>query len=299
MSDLFVCPLDRGRITDRRCVSCGAVFPVVTTESRRDVIDYRALGHVTTRDVPVRIPATRPDEIDLSAFGAAARSSFQAPSRGELRREYGTKLQREVLYYLHQARETFGAGARVLDLGCGNGGNKRYLLAHGFSDVIAVDYFPTTGARGARGRAPAPVPGRQHGCRVVDRDRGALRAAVRRHQRNRRVLRPGGRFIGSVSFWESWHGRSCFHMTPDGIAVLCASADLALVDLWPGWGFIPALLAHGLGLPGSGGSRTRCSGVRWRLRAHARRERGPIASVPYRGSFGLVAGRAQSLITNP
>jgi SAM-dependent methyltransferase len=250
MSELFVCPLDRGPIADRRCVSCGTVFPVVTTESQRDVIDYRAVDHVTTRELPVRVPANRPDVIDLEAFGAAGRSSFQAPSRGELRRGYGTKLQREVLYYLHHARETFGAGARVLDLGCGNGGNKRYLLAQGFIDVIAVDYFPTTGAEALADAHRLPFE--DASMDVV------LSTATVEHfaqpfvaiSEIARVLRPGGRFIGSVSFWESWHGRSCFHMTPDGIAVLCASADLALVDLWPGWGFIPALLAHGLGLPG-------------------------------------------------
>ena len=298
MPELFVCPLDRGRITDRRCVSCGAVFPVVTTESRRDVIDYRALGHVTTRDVPVRIPATRPDEIDLSAFGAAARSSFQAPSRGELRREYGTKLQREVLYYLHQARETFGAGARVLDLGCGNGGNKRYLLAHGYSDVIAVDYFPTTGAEALVDAHRLPFP---DGSMDV-----VLSTATVEHfalpfvaiSEIARVLRPGGRFIGSVSFWESWHGRSCFHMTPDGIAVLCASADLALVDLWPGWGFIPALLAHGLGLPGF--RRVTYAMQRTFDRVYAL-TRGESAARSHQfrtaGSFGLVAGK--SSITNP
>src|SRR5262249_42886882 len=59
-----------------------------------------------------------------------------------------------------------------------------------------------------------------------------------------RVLRPGGVALMGVSFWESWHGESFFHFTPNGVYALCGQAGLELVDLWSGWGFIPAVLSH-------------------------------------------------------
>jgi len=64
-----------------------------------------------------------------------------------------------------------------------------------------------------------------------------------------RVLKAGGYFLGGASFWESWHGSSYFHLTPDGWNALLQHAGMQMEDLWPGWGVIPALIHHVL-IPG-------------------------------------------------
>jgi len=63
-----------------------------------------------------------------------------------------------------------------------------------------------------------------------------------------RVLNSKGILIASGSFWESWHGNSCFHFTPGGIELLCQFSDLKLLDMWSGWGFIPSVSSHAFGL---------------------------------------------------
>jgi len=52
-----------------------------------------------------------------------------------------------------------------------------------------------------------------------------------------RVLRPAGRFSGSVAFLEPHHHASCFHLTADGLVHVLAAAGLDVVGVWPqeGW----------------------------------------------------------------
>jgi SAM-dependent methyltransferase len=50
----------------------------------------------------------------------------------------------------------------------------------------------------------------------------------------RRVLRPGGAFIGSTSQLEPYHSRSLWNYTPFGFAELVAKAGLVLVEIRPG-----------------------------------------------------------------
>ncbi|MBS7791921.1 class I SAM-dependent methyltransferase [Roseococcus sp. SDR] len=50
----------------------------------------------------------------------------------------------------------------------------------------------------------------------------------------RRVLRPGGRFIGSVSQLEPFHSNSYWNFTYFGFATLAVDAGLELVELRPG-----------------------------------------------------------------
>ena len=63
-----------------------------------------------------------------------------------------------------------------------------------------------------------------------------------------RVIKNDGTLIATGSFWEGWHGNSCFHFTPGGINLLCQFAGFQLLDIWSGWGFIPSVATHALGL---------------------------------------------------
>ena len=65
-----------------------------------------------------------------------------------------------------------------------------------------------------------------------------------------RVLRPGGYFLGSVSFLEPWHDDSLFHMTPAGVAELLTLAGFSIEYIWPGRGWhafyaIPSMAFRG------------------------------------------------------
>lgn len=56
-------------------------------------------------------------------------------------------------------------------------------------------------------------------------------------QEARRVLKAGGRFVGSVSFLEPWHDDSFFHMSPLGVFEMLAQAELVPEYIWPGRGY--------------------------------------------------------------
>lgn len=62
-----------------------------------------------------------------------------------------------------------------------------------------------------------------------------------------RVLKPGGCFIGSVSFLEPWHDESYYHMTPNGVWQMLASAGLRPLYIWPDpdWSGFRAILKMG------------------------------------------------------
>jgi SAM-dependent methyltransferase len=63
-------------------------------------------------------------------------------------------------------------------------------------------------------------------------------------QEIRRVLRPGGVFLGTVSQGEPFHA-SYFHLTPWGLVALAEAASLELVRLWPGPDALVALSEMG------------------------------------------------------
>lgn len=58
-----------------------------------------------------------------------------------------------------------------------------------------------------------------------------------------RVLRPGGVFSGSVAFLEPSHGRSHFHVAPDGLLHVLRSAGFRVDGIWPqeGWSVFHSL----------------------------------------------------------
>jgi ubiquinone/menaquinone biosynthesis C-methylase UbiE len=56
-------------------------------------------------------------------------------------------------------------------------------------------------------------------------------------QQVRRVLKPGGSYLGNVSFLEPWHDDSFFHMTPLGVFELLSQAEFEVEHIWPGQGY--------------------------------------------------------------
>jgi SAM-dependent methyltransferase len=241
-SAVFCCPLDRGELRDFVCVRCGTAFPAVDVSGTK-IRDLRAIDRPAsmTFDMTVPVPIL-PDALRKKLLVPRTWPSDLVP-QDELRKRYGTKLS---IGFQHHVREIVGArgtALAALDLGCGNGGNKRYLADLGVTNVVGIDWWST----GADALADAHrLPFRDASFDLV------ISTAVLEHcyfphlvmREIHRVLRPGGSALMGASFWEKWHGESFFHFTPNGIYAVCTQAKLELVDLWSGWGFIPAVLTH-------------------------------------------------------
>ena len=248
----MVCPIDRTQLSMNEeqwfCSKCG--FRSSFTEIKGYVTpDFRALGKPQTVqasfDIPVR-PLIRKEAV--TDYFKAVNQNFEHYSRRQIRKTFGTKLSKGIQFYCQKLLMDFGPESPILDLGCGNGGNRHYLQSLGFQNILAVDWS----SRGAEVLVDAHrLPFSSDSFQMV------ISTAVFEHLYNPflavsevgRVLKPGGYFLAGASFWESWHGSSFFHLTPDGWNTLCEHTHLKLEDLWAGWGIIPAILIHGFPMP--------------------------------------------------
>lgn len=221
------------------CPSCGYT-PL--RDAARHILDFRVAQVEVTQKFTFPVKPLDRYQLMEDAF-IASRAKVQ-PSPITIK----TRLGKDQQFYCYKLLEEVGADAVILDLGCGSGDNTRFLKAIGFKHVLPVDWS----ADGAACLVDA------HVLPFVD---GAfdmvVSTAVFEHLYNpfaamheiSRVLKPGGRFVGSASFWEAWHGSSYFHMTPDGWNAVLTHAGMSLEDLSAGWGVIPPLIYHVL-IPG-------------------------------------------------
>jgi SAM-dependent methyltransferase len=248
--DFLVCPLDHspllpGSDAGWRCSTCDFQTTISQTQGR-SIPDFRALNHPQTVQLTFQLPMQPLERDRLTQTGfRAIHQSFPHYDKQTVRRRFGTKLDKGMQFYCQQLLREFGPDARILDLGCGSDGNRRYLHDLGFRQVLTTDWQ----AAGADLLADAHrLPLAAQTFQMV------LSTAVFEHLYNpfvaiseiSRLLAPGGYLIASASFWEAWHGASCFHLTPDGWDKLLQHAGLTLEDLWPGWGILPAALNHAI-----------------------------------------------------
>lgn len=147
-------------------------------------------------------------------------------------------------YYLDLVMNEEPRPRVVMDLGCGRGDSVDLFRAHAPDiDWVGVD-IPVSPEVLARQRTDA---------RFVTYDGTTLpfedqtfdliySRQVLEHVRHpvvhlaevRRVLRPGGAFVGSTSQLEPYHSRSLWNYTPFGFAEIVGEAGLRLVELRPG-----------------------------------------------------------------
>ena len=220
----------------------GTAYPIVEIDGRK-IPDLRYTDRVLDTSLDFRIPENLPDISYFLQLFQATRALRSLPPM-VTGAQYGTKLQPEMVYYIRKFLEET-PGLSVLDLGCGSGGNRLFLNSIGITDVMSVDYW----ASSAQMLVDVHRLPFEDGCFDI-----VLTTATIEHFYNpfvafremSRVLKPGGSLLASASFWESWHANSCFHMTPQGLHVLCRQSGLELRDIWTGWGFIPSILSHGL-----------------------------------------------------
>lgn len=130
-------------------------------------------------------------------------------------------LSRPLMSHIPRARH---ASSYVLDLGCGDQPHRQVCLRAGFK-YIGLDYKSPS----------APILGDAHALPFKDSTIDfVLSIAVLEHlkfpfiamREVTRVLRPGGRIIGTVAFSEPFHGDSFYHHTHLGVYNVLSSSGL-------------------------------------------------------------------------
>jgi SAM-dependent methyltransferase len=148
-------------------------------------------------------------------------------------------LSREMLSYFPRA---LGEASFMLDLGCGAGMHRGVAERSGFH-YVGIDHDERSGAN---------VLADAHALPFKDASfEFVLSIAVLEHIRfplvmlheARRVLRPGGKLIGTVSFLEPFHGDSYYHHTHLGALNALEASGFRVERIAPivGWSALLAL----------------------------------------------------------
>ncbi|MBX3707320.1 MAG: class I SAM-dependent methyltransferase [Pseudomonadales bacterium] len=201
-----------------------------------------------------------------------------------------------------------GSGERwVLEVGCGEKWNKPWLGSRGF-EYVGMDIDS---------RGPGPdLLGDAHNLPIAD---GAfdlvISFAALEHvvspitvmSEIKRVLRPGGRFVGSAAFMYGFHDRaSFFHMSHAGLLYSLRIAGFAVERMWCDWPYAASISQWGFRGPTGALWRWASRTMLWSseqsfvaLSNLARRTVGkklidkPRRAVEMAGSISFVARRAR------
>src|SRR5207248_688266 len=133
-------------------------------------------------------------------------------------------------------------GARVLEIGCGGGQCRPWFQSHGF-EYVGIDVSKTRVFDWLQRYGGPDLLCDSHFLPFKDQSFDVVySAAVVEHlacpplavREMCRVLKPGGFYLGNVSFLEPWHDNSFFHMTPLGVAELLVESGFEVRHIWPG-----------------------------------------------------------------
>ncbi len=147
-------------------------------------------------------------------------------------------------YYGRGAGQDMAGPAKILDLGCGEGDSAEFFgkaCPNAAWFGVDIQDSPEVRARSCTNRALAAFDGISlpYGDGVFDL---IFTRQVFEHVRHpdrllgevARILKPGGLFVGSVSYLEPYHSFSVFNFTPYGIMRVVQDAGLDLMELRPG-----------------------------------------------------------------
>lgn len=148
-------------------------------------------------------------------------------------------------YYIHTELNGLPEGSTVVDLGCGGGGSA-YKIRRAVAGVkwigIDIPSSPEVDARRAADDDRVFVSFDGVLLPFADASIDAIYShQVLEHVRHpepllaevRRVLKPGGAFVGSTSNLEPYHSFSLWNFTPYGFRVITEDAGLVLEELRP------------------------------------------------------------------
>jgi len=217
------------------CPQCGgalaAVSPGLECGDCKSTFDDTLDGNV---DLRIRTPKSY--RVEFQVGGDLVPPGFQfAPIEPRLDPEVDLSqikppwhLSRPLMTYLPRASSSRSI---ALDLGCGTGLHREVCERAGFQ-WAGLDY----------GNPLAPMLGDGHALPFrSDSVEFVLSLAVLEHIRHPsvvahevvRVLRPGGYYIGTVSFLEPFHGDSYYHHTHLGTYNTLQSAGLEIIRIGP------------------------------------------------------------------
>jgi SAM-dependent methyltransferase/uncharacterized protein YbaR (Trm112 family) len=227
---ILACPRCRQPLASfARCDACGESFddvdgtPVLIAEGAR-------------RDVSFRFEQSR------STAGLRFKHSFKYPPRCGA--ASGGNPYHLDLGHL-DVLESLAPGSSVLEIGCG-GGQMRTFLGGKSLQYVGTDISKTRVHDHLRAHGGPDVLCDAHFLPFADAAFDCVySAAVTEHlacpqlvaQEVARVLKPGGFYLGNVSFLEPWHDASFYHMTPLGVHELLTQADFDVRHIWPSRGY--------------------------------------------------------------
>jgi SAM-dependent methyltransferase len=140
-----------------------------------------------------------------------------------------------------EALRALAPGSTVLEIGCGGGQNRKFIqgLGHQYigTDVSKTRVFDWLQAFGGPDFLCDAhfLPFEEqtfdavYCTAVFEHLASPPIAALEVH----RVLKPGGVFLGNVSFLEPWHDNSYTHMSPLGVLRLLDGAGFEIQAIWP------------------------------------------------------------------
>ena len=224
--NLLACPICRSALKSfSDCASCGAKFTEVDgTPAFFPNASRRAVTFEFTRD--------------RSTVTDRFRKSFRYPPRCGA----GAK---NAPYHLDLAHldiiDELENGATVLEIGCGGGQMRAYLRAKGLN-YIGTDISKSRVSEVLKKYGGPDILCDAHFLPFANRSFDLVySSAVTEHlacpylvvQEVHRVLKPGGFYLGNVSFLEPWHDDSFFHMSPLGAFETLIQANLEPIYIWP------------------------------------------------------------------
>ncbi|MCA9264093.1 MAG: methyltransferase domain-containing protein [Planctomycetales bacterium] len=211
------------------CASCGRAF-----DERDGLLD------LMTRQTQATVTFRMGQEVNVATYTAGLNAVLREPPVSRCR---------VLPYHLDPAHarvlETLPAGATVLEIGCGGGQARPWLQERGIryvgvdvSKERVFDWLKDFGGPDLlcdAHRLPfKPAAFDAVYCAAVFEHLACPAVAA---QEIRRVLKPGGVFLGNCAFLEPWHDSSYFHASPAGVFALLSQTGFATEYIWPGRGY--------------------------------------------------------------
>lgn len=226
--ELIVCPTCKGRMHNLSlCDQCGAHYGEVDgtptlfpKESVRRLVNFEF--------EPVRSVRN----------GAFEKCFSYPPRRGSAGSDYPYHLDLAHLDIINR----LPTNALILEIGCGGGQMRKFLRSKGYR-YLGIDLSKTRVFKFLQEHGGPDILCDTHFLPFADAAFDLVySSAVTEHlacpylvaQEVARCLKPGGYYLGNVSFLEPWHDDSFFHMTPLGAFELLTQAKFEVLHIWPG-----------------------------------------------------------------
>lgn len=233
---VLACPACRTPIATppSSCDGCGATYqrsPGGALDLRPDALD----------DIEIVLRTRDPLPVDDVSF--APLEPCPSPQVDFSGVDLPRHLTSEMVSWFPRAG---GSGQLMLDIGCGDASHRCILERTGFT-YVGVDYS----------KDGAPILGDAHALPFADESFDFVTSiTVLEHIRHPlqysaeafRVLRPGGRFVGSVAFLEPYHGNSYYHHSHLGTLNTLHNAGFRVTHVAPrvDWNVVRAQARNGL-----------------------------------------------------